>query len=71
MGDCKHEARFGGVFGARNGCLACELEAAWRRLREVERYARLHAHPGVNTGEHAALNRILQIIGGEEVVADA
>lgn len=31
---CGHDERFGGVFGAVEGCLACELEKTQRELRE-------------------------------------
>ena len=32
---CEHDERFTGVFGAKNGCLACELEQAQEWINSV------------------------------------
>ena len=49
---CDHDKRFGGVFGATRGCLACELEsvaADWRELQAiVEPLNRLRANEGAS-----------------------
>ena len=40
MSECEHDQRFRGLFGAKNGCCACQLEETAAQLRECRELLR-------------------------------
>ena len=65
MSDCGHDWRFH-LMGAKNGCCACELEAASERVAELEaEVERMHASL-IRCHRYACTEEICRLDGGPE-----